>query len=318
MADFNTTVNNRLASLIVDLSSAEGPINLSNSTVAFSMGKNGIRKINAAACTILSASNGTVRYDWSSSDVDTAGLFQGQFIVTTAGKTQAIPDEGYLYVNIQPGTGSASSTPAGDTITWTQVVDEDGSDFSNWTNVVGAGIGTISSDGTTFKANTFTPDGGGDPTLAIATLNDTLLSPLCMFEGEVQINNVRNSFDTHDVGIGLTGVGSSDQAVVKISSLFANGTGASLSGGWYQTFASGGIVPDSPTSVTFDQWYKIRVVVLGDRWNVYLDDVDLGVIVMAPGTAGGIGGSTLCLVSQQSECEWQHVKAWNADLSLPS
>lgn len=73
---------------------------LSGATVKFSMEhENGKLKINEAACTIVDAPTGQVKYQWSGSDTDTPGTYRGEFHVTgLAGGLAIFPSEGYIEV----------------------------------------------------------------------------------------------------------------------------------------------------------------------------------------------------------------------------
>ena len=46
---------------------------------------NGVAKVNAAAGVLDDAVNGIVRYDFIAADVDTEGVFFGQFVITLSG-----------------------------------------------------------------------------------------------------------------------------------------------------------------------------------------------------------------------------------------
>jgi hypothetical protein len=64
-------------------------LNLTGGTVRFKMRAFGSSTLKVdAAATIVSASAGTVRYDWAALDVDTEGFFIGWWEVTLAGRVQ--------------------------------------------------------------------------------------------------------------------------------------------------------------------------------------------------------------------------------------
>lgn len=50
--------------------------------------------------TVVSATAGTVRYDWSATDTDIAGQYQVEVVVSFAGGDQTFPSAGYGKVNI--------------------------------------------------------------------------------------------------------------------------------------------------------------------------------------------------------------------------
>jgi hypothetical protein len=70
-------------------------INLTGLTVTFKMinAADGATKIAATSTgvSVVSASAGTVNYDFSSDGVDAAGVFWGTFLVTESGQTDAVP-----------------------------------------------------------------------------------------------------------------------------------------------------------------------------------------------------------------------------------
>ena len=59
-----------------------------------------VPKVNTGA-TVVSATAGTVRYDWASDDTNTAGLYRAEFEVTFAGGIKrTFPGDDYLYVQV--------------------------------------------------------------------------------------------------------------------------------------------------------------------------------------------------------------------------
>jgi len=70
-------------------------INLTGLTITFKMinAADGSTKIAATSTgvSVVSASAGTVNYDFSSGGVDAAGVFWGTFLVTESGQTDAVP-----------------------------------------------------------------------------------------------------------------------------------------------------------------------------------------------------------------------------------
>lgn len=77
-------------------------VDLTNATgVVFRMGITpGSPKVSAAAV-VVTASEGRVKYEWVSGDVDTAGTYNGEWVVTFADGVQVVPSSGFVEVEIE-------------------------------------------------------------------------------------------------------------------------------------------------------------------------------------------------------------------------
>lgn len=102
MADIEMTQTNRLPSLYLQLHDYAGVIDLSAASSGkwVMMDATGANKTDTALSFVAPLAFGIVRYDWASADVDTPGRFFGQVELTIGGKTQNIPSDRHLVVDI--------------------------------------------------------------------------------------------------------------------------------------------------------------------------------------------------------------------------
>lgn len=100
---FNIKQNDTSPTLSVVIADSLGTaINITGASVQFKMRavNSSTLKTNASA-TITNASGGAVSYTFSTSDTDTAGLFQGEFQVTfSGGAIETFPNAEYISINI--------------------------------------------------------------------------------------------------------------------------------------------------------------------------------------------------------------------------
>ena len=77
-------------------------IDLTGATVKFYMSLHGESVLTVDAdCNVSDAENGEVEYTWIAADVDTAGLFEGEFVVTfSSGKIETFPNDQFLFIEI--------------------------------------------------------------------------------------------------------------------------------------------------------------------------------------------------------------------------
>lgn len=96
--------NDRRPVLVLALTDSAGdPLDLTSASATFTMTQVGVAtpKVNAAACTIPTPTNGQVVYSWAAGNTDTVGLFKAEVVITwSSGVTQTFPAEDSLYVEI--------------------------------------------------------------------------------------------------------------------------------------------------------------------------------------------------------------------------
>lgn len=114
MADFYLKQNNTARPFVAVLRDDEGPVDLTDATVLFVMQQSGESepKVNASAVVDpdQTANKGKVTYSWASEDVDTAGTFLAEWVVTfDDSRVQSFPNEGQLVVGIAPALGSGAT-----------------------------------------------------------------------------------------------------------------------------------------------------------------------------------------------------------------
>lgn len=104
---FTIKKNDRAPSISATFTSGGSPVDLSGATVKFLMAPSvgGTPKVNASA-TIVSATEGQVRYDWASGNTDTVGLFYAEWEVTYSnGVKQTFPNDNYLHIVVMSELG---------------------------------------------------------------------------------------------------------------------------------------------------------------------------------------------------------------------
>ena len=81
------------------------PQDLTGATVKFNMRQadEGDMKVTEGAGAVVgNPSNGEVKYEWQDADVDTPGLYDGEFIITIGGKTLTFPNRNKIIVSVIP------------------------------------------------------------------------------------------------------------------------------------------------------------------------------------------------------------------------
>lgn len=87
----------------VQLKDVDGPVDITGNTrVQFYMrnAKTGNKKVNGKTADVLNASEGRVEYKWDSEDVDTAGVFEAEFVVEFANGVETWPSNDFKSIKI--------------------------------------------------------------------------------------------------------------------------------------------------------------------------------------------------------------------------
>lgn len=93
----------RLPSLAVTAVQSDGTAyDLTGATVVFNMrdAETGTVKVSRSAAVLVSGAAGTLRYDWASADLDTVGLYEGEFEATISSRKLTIPTNGYISIRV--------------------------------------------------------------------------------------------------------------------------------------------------------------------------------------------------------------------------
>lgn len=100
MADFYVKQNDTKEPLQATLKDQAGVVTLTGATVRFHMRKrhSSAAKVDAAAV-VVDAPNGVVKYAWQAADLDTPGVYHGEFEVTFSDQTiQSFPNDGHIEI----------------------------------------------------------------------------------------------------------------------------------------------------------------------------------------------------------------------------
>ena len=110
MADeFVAKRNDTRQYLVRTLKSADGTvINLVGASVAFNMRKRGTNalKIDGGVAYVTDAAGGMVEYRWATTDLNTAGYYEGEFEVTFTDSTViTVPNEEHIPITVEADIG---------------------------------------------------------------------------------------------------------------------------------------------------------------------------------------------------------------------
>lgn len=87
----------------VQLKDADGPVDITGNTrVQFYMRntETGNKKVDGKTADVLDASEGRVEYDWDAEDVDTAGVFEAEFVVEFTDGDETWPSNDFKSIKI--------------------------------------------------------------------------------------------------------------------------------------------------------------------------------------------------------------------------
>jgi len=62
----------------------------------------GDKKVDGKQMTVTDPSNGQVKYEWDSEDVDTVGTFESEIVVNFVDGDETFPSNGFKSIRIQP------------------------------------------------------------------------------------------------------------------------------------------------------------------------------------------------------------------------
>lgn len=85
--------NARLPDLEIQVLDESVAVSLTGATATFSMDdESGTNKVNGVAAIVSVPADGKVKYEWAALDVDTEGVFFGQFDIVVSGKSFKVPN----------------------------------------------------------------------------------------------------------------------------------------------------------------------------------------------------------------------------------
>ena len=184
-------------------------------------------------------------------------------------------------------SGQPKSNPLA--MLWSQVINEPGTSFANFTG----GSGTWSSDGIVIKQ---TNNSGGPYR---ARYNTNLPIAYCVYEAEIQIKTSGAGDRAAGLIIGFDGTNGSG----LWARLHLNNDRLEI-----ERDSATAIAQFSLAAVNIDTWYKVRLVTTGALVNCYVDSVlvgSAGNMPAASGTAHYLGIS-----SRDCEAWFRNIKAW--------
>jgi hypothetical protein len=185
---------------------------------------------------------------------------------------------------------------------WTQVIDESGASFANFTG----------DSGTWASASSVIKQTDTAAVMHRAHYNTQVVQSHLIFEAEIQIKTVSND-KIGGLLIGYDGANGTGSYEVRLNESVAGNAGA------IQTENSGiGAFTTINTTIDIDTWYKLRLVFAGDTVSIYLDGVLKG---FSRGNSSGAGpteidGHYVGLMSYGAETWFRNIKAWT--LTLPA
>lgn len=230
----------------------------------------------------------------------------------TSGQLWFDEDTGSTYLYYDTATPSPVwvevGASSGSGIAWVQVVSESGTTDTNWT--ADNGFGTWASDGTTINQSATTGTDWAAFYLKSdvnGSINDSVRRDMTIYEAEMQC--VSGSL------MGLTFARRySDDSNSQIVVYLDPDTDALKAA----VFGGANYLNDSLTLAT-STWYKLRLVLVGSSVDIYCD-TGSGLTYRASVFVQEEGG-TACrfgLATYGNSAKFRNIKAWNANLGLPT
>lgn len=97
MADFTIKRNDTAPPIVVVLSDAEGPIDLTNAEAIHIYLRSDTRLVKTAAMDVVDVTAGKARYVWQSGDLSEANEYKMEFEINWEdGTVQTVPNDSYL------------------------------------------------------------------------------------------------------------------------------------------------------------------------------------------------------------------------------
>jgi hypothetical protein len=199
----------------------------------------------------------------------------------------------------------AAAGAGGSGATWTQLINETGASFANWTAVGG----TWASNGTLIQKTNAVTAAHQQAYYSAAKIP---FGFAVIAEAEIRLPTTGQGTGVHvqaSIQIGSNGTGGTGNGV---GTLIQEGTDTGGNGVALDGVAGETVNKKWLTAIALDTWYKLRTVINGPWASVYLDGVLLGttVVVNVNAVTAGTTGDYFALNTYNCVADYRNIKVW--------